>query len=179
MVALWLAGCDQPSKEMQDKFAALEKAQSEMSARLATLQTRTAKLETSQSTRDYMDDLKGMAYLTPGGEGYQAIEYTLGTLTVSLEDVRPYANGTRVILNFGNPTAAIVTGVSMDLEWGQRANDASTTKSRHITLPDDFRAGSWNRVPVVLDGVPPADFGFVRVNNFQNTGIKLSRDFRQ
>jgi hypothetical protein len=32
---------------------------------------------------------------------------------------------------------------------------------------------SWTRVPVVLEGVPPSGFGFLRVKNVRHKGIKL------
>ena len=181
-----LQGCDQPSKELQDKVDALDRrisklegAQMQLSTRVGVVEGQATKLETSQSLRDMIDQFKGVAYLSPGSEGYEVIEFSLGTLAVSLEDIRPYANGSRVILDFGNPTSAMVTGISMNLEWGKSASDAATTKTRQLTLTENLRGGAWTKIPVVLEGVPPTDLGFVRVKDFKNGGVSLMKDLRQ
>jgi len=48
-----------------------------------------------------------------------------------------------------------------------------TAKSRDETLIQALLAGSWTSVPLVLDGVPASELGFVRVKNIIHTGISL------
>ncbi len=119
------------------------------------------------------------AYLTPGSEGYQIVLSDLGKLTVSLEDVQPYANGSRIRLQIGNLTNATINGAKTRLEWG--SVDArgftvdSTTRSREVKFDRPLRPGRWNIISVVLDAVPPAQLGFVRIGNVLHEGIELLR----
>ena len=50
------------------------------------------------------------AFLTPGSDGYSTVSFDLGTLTVSLNDIKPYANGSKITLEFGNPLATTNNG---------------------------------------------------------------------
>jgi hypothetical protein len=124
--------------------------------------------------------LDEVAYLTPGEEGYSVVKSDIGAITVSLKDVKPYANGSRITLQFGNILNATITGVKAKLEWG--SVDAKgipkneTQKSREITFSKSLRSGSWTKISVVLERVPPSDLGFVRVRELKHTGIILLQE---
>jgi uncharacterized protein DUF3251 len=120
-----------------------------------------------------------IAYLTPGGEGYTVIQTDLGRVTVKLVNVQPYANGSRVTIQFVNLMSATINGAKAQLEWGSVDNKGSpkneSAKSREVKFGEDLRAGAWTNVQVVLEGVPPTDLGFVRVRDFTHAGITLLR----
>ncbi|MHA6204930.1 DUF3251 domain-containing protein [Dyella soli] len=119
-----------------------------------------------------------IAYLTPGSDGYQVVRYDLGSLTVQLADVEPYANGSRVILKFGNTMAATVNGLKLTIDWGavtDQGPDNQHQKSKEMQFTEQLRSGAWTSVPIVLDGVPPAQLGFVRIHDVTHTGILLFR----
>lgn len=119
-----------------------------------------------------------VAYLTPGTEGYSVVRYDLGALTVQLADVKPYANGSRATLKFGNPLAATVTGLKLTLDWGtvddKNSPENSRQKTKELTLAQEIRSGAWSSVPVVLDGIPANELGFVRVREVTHTGVRLA-----
>jgi hypothetical protein len=98
-------------------------------------------------------------------------------LTVTLDDIKPYATGSRVTLKFGNPTNATLNDVSATLDWGAvdekglPRNDEA--KSKQFSFSRSFAAGHWTVVDAVLDGVPPSSLGFVRVKELKNKGIGL------
>ncbi len=122
-------------------------------------------------------DANGVAYLTPGDNGFSIVNAGIGNLTVQLSDVVPYANGSKVVLKFGNPYSASISGLKATLDWGQTGPDgmpinaAETTKD--FTFPQTLRAGMWTSVPVILEGVPPSRLGFVRVRNVSQAEIFL------
>jgi hypothetical protein len=120
-----------------------------------------------------------MAYLTPGSDGYSVVRTDLGPVTVSLIDVQPYANGSRVTLKIGNTTSATINGAKATLEWGnvdaKGLPNNENAKSRDVSFTESLTRGSWTTVRVVLDRVPPAALGFVRVKNILHTGISLLR----
>jgi hypothetical protein len=122
-------------------------------------------------------ELDRHVYLTPGAQGYQLIETDIGRLTVMLSDVQPYANGSRVTIQLGNPLSATVNGGAADFEWGQWDSRQLPIKrdSRRVTFTTSLRAGTWTNVRVVLEGVPPGELGYVRISNMVHGGISLSR----
>jgi outer membrane murein-binding lipoprotein Lpp len=138
-----------------------------------------------QALRERMDDAEiirennRIAYLTPGASGYDSVQFSLGTLTISLVDVKPYANGSKVTLTFGNPLAATIEGLKAKIEWGSVGVDGmpdnKTLKSRDVTFKEKIRPGSWTKADVVLEGLPPTTLGFVRVRDVGHQGILLNR----
>ncbi len=115
--------------------------------------------------------------LTPGSQDYSVLEGDLGQLTVSMKDVKGYANGARVVLQFGNVSSATMNGVEVYLEWGRVDSTGraltESSRSRDVKLSKSLSAGSWTDVPVILEGVPPTELGFVQLSNLRHTGIRL------
>jgi hypothetical protein len=145
------------------------------------LRTRLDSLESRVRMTELVQDLQRdegrAAYLTPGSDGYTAVRMDIGVVTVSVADIEPYANGSRVRLKFGNTTAATIDGAKMTIEYGPI--DAKgypineSTKTRDASFTESLPPGSWKTVPVILEGVPPTALGFIRVQNLTNTGIHL------
>ena len=158
---------------------ALEKRADDLESQIKTLKTSVDALERDNSFNKLLRDVDSIAYLTPGSDGYSIIETDLGRVTVNLVDVQQYANGTRVTLRFGNLMSATINGAKATLEWGavdekgSPKNDAA--RSREVKFTESLRAGAWTNVPVVLEGVPPTEFGFVRVKQMTHTGVSLIR----
>jgi len=172
--AVSITACEQNKSTSNDR----SKLQ-ELSTKVEALEERMRDLKTSVDVIETFKDLDRIAYLTPGQSGYSSIQFDIGTLTVSLEDVKPYANGSKVTLMFGNPLAGNINGLKAKMEWGSMGTngqpDNKTTKSRDITFKENLRPGSWTRTQVVLEGVPPDALGFVRIRDLQHTGIVLNR----
>jgi outer membrane murein-binding lipoprotein Lpp len=167
-----LLGCDSDTR-VND----LQKQIKELDTKVKTLESDLDNIKNENSAERFDRDIEGIAYLTPGSTGYSVIKIDLGYVTVSLEDIKPYANGSRVALRFGNPTNAILTDMSATLEWGavdsKGAPLNAEAKSKEIPFVKSFRPGSWNTIDVVLEGIPPTNLGFVRVKDVKNKGIQL------
>lgn len=120
-----------------------------------------------------------IAYLTPGSTGYSTVNFDLGTLTVSINNVTTYANGARVTLQFGNPLSSTINGLNLKIDYGEvnstggANNDTSRTKE--LTFTEALISGSWTNVDIVLEGFSPSRLGFVRVHSVSHTGIRLSK----
>ena len=48
-------------------------------------------------------------------------------------------------------------------------------RSRDFSFTEALRGGAWTNVPVVLEGVPPTELGYVRIKDVGHTGIRLAR----
>jgi hypothetical protein len=156
--------------------------QQKVEALTKTVETLTADLETLKQERELDKNVletEGDAYLTPGSEGYSLFHIDLGQLTVNLQDVRPYANGSKILLQFGNPTSATIEGLKVTLEWGRVDAKGrpvwATAKSREISFNTSLAPGAFTNVPVTLEAVPPSELGFVQLHKATHRGIGLRR----
>jgi hypothetical protein len=161
------------------EMPSLTKRIDELNTKVAALQKTVNDNESSRKFDDMLARFDRVAYLTPGSTGYSAVRMDLGYLTVAIDDIKPYANGSKVRLRFGNPFVATINGLKTKLEWGtvnkDGAADNENEKSRQITLTDPLLPGAWTHVEIVLDGVPPSNLGFVRLSEVTHTGIALRR----
>jgi Protein of unknown function (DUF3251) len=180
LLAILVSACDQllpGNAALAKRVTEAEQRTAKAQADVAKLQQQLAELKQSRQWDEIVKDFDQIAYLTPGAEGYSAIRFDLGVLTVRLADVRPYANGSKVTLRFGNTLSSAITGLIATIEWGtvndKGVPDNATAKSKEMTFVQTLRGGAWTSIPVVLDGVPPAQLGFVRVSKVSHTGIRL------
>lgn len=116
--------------------------------------------------------------LKPGDTGYGLVDTDVGRLPVAIAEVQPQAGGSRVILDFGNPTTARLTGMTAKIEWG--GNDskglplsANGTHMINFAAPQPLLPGSWRQYPVDLAGFPPAQLGWVRISGFDSGTVDL------
>lgn len=134
----------------RSQVAVLEKKVANLEARVEELKATVERLESAKLFDAIRRSMEEEAYLTPGAEGYSTIQTDLGCMTVSLENVQPYANGTRVTLRFGNLTSATVNGVKAKVEWGSVDDKGvpkkDTAKSRQVSFSQPLRAGAWTNV---------------------------------
>lgn len=159
-----------------DSTADLRTERDLLYARLDSLSARIDSLAMEMRFAKMEDSWNRIAFLKPGTDGYAIVRTEIGNLTMSLEDVTPYANGSRVVLRVGNTTSAVLTGVKATVEWGSVDSTgvpSGTPHSKEVTLTETLAAGSWNNLRVVLDGLPPADLGYVRVRDITSRGMRL------
>jgi hypothetical protein len=116
--------------------------------------------------------------LRPGQAGYGLLDTDLGHIAVALADVQPSPKGTRVTLDFGNPTSARFTDMKARIEWG--ANDSrglpvvgGGVQSKSFTAPEPLPPGSWRKYDIDLPGVAPTQLGWVRVSGFDSGTVNL------
>ncbi len=64
------------------------------------------------------------------------------------------------------------------IEWGgvdeKGMPKDDEIKKKEVTLSETLFTGVWNKVDIVLDGVPPTNLGFIRIRDVTHRGIKLS-----
>lgn len=172
---LLLSGCsgrDQEVSALQEQVATLQKD-------VKTLQSELEGLRTFVHVVRRLDGMEKVAYLTPGAEGYVVVSSDVGKLTVSIANVVPYANGSKVTLQIGNLTAATIDGLKAKIEWGpvdqSGAPDEGTTRSREVSFKEKLASGSWTNTDVILERVPPAELGFIRLVDVGHRGVVLRR----
>jgi hypothetical protein len=167
LTVVLVAGCNLDPR-LGAKVSELEAANKELQQEVAQLKVQM-----------YLSAFSEVAFLKPGSDGYTTVRFDLGVLTVKIADVQPYANGSKVALQFGNLTSAQIDGLSAALDWGRvdakgaPINDAA--KSREVSFSESLADGSWTVTQLVLEGIPPAELGFVRLRNVSHRGVRLKR----
>lgn len=105
-------------------------------------------------------------------QAYQRVDTVVGPVLVVLEDIQPFADGSRATLRIGNVTAATLSSCKLQLRWRAKAPseaealDAWVEKgeaSKESSLTNQFAPGSWTRTRVTLPGVTPQDMDYVEV----------------
>lgn len=139
--------------------------------RLKVLEDRVGKLEQSAAARQAIT-------LKPGAAGYGLLDSDMGRIAVTIANIEPYAGGSRLTLDFGNPTAARLSGMKARIEWG--ANDAKGLpaapiqgQSMSFSAPEPLPPGSWKQYVLDLPGVAPAQLGWIRVSAFDTGTVDL------
>lgn len=148
-----------------------------LTRRVDSLANALALIEAQVSLDRTLSDVQGVAYLTPGSDGYSVVRMDLGQLTFALEDVQPYANGTQIALRVGNPLSATIRQLSLTVEWGKLKADGKpdndNVRSKEMEFSEELQPGSWSRLRVVFEGTPPTQLGFVRIKNVNHGGLRL------
>lgn len=148
-----------------------------LSTQVTELEAELKALKETVAMNEVLRDWEKIAYLTPGDGGYSLVKSDVGILALSIENIIPYASGSKVTLRFGNLTAATINGLKARIDWGavdeKKLPINNNTRSRDISLNESLVSGSWTSSTVVLDGVPPGDLGFVRIRDVGHSGIRL------
>ena len=174
--------------EQLDQLLHAEKQLRHISEELASAQERLeeaesqiASLKAEQQSLNFKEMVRGwesIAFLKPGDGGYTVVKFDFGYMTIQIDDVKPYANGSKVRLKFGNPLAATINDLSATLEWGgvdERGRPKnSEASSKKMKFTESIKGGEWTTVSVVLEGVPPGTLGFIRLKEISNGGISLA-----
>ena len=177
VVALFLlASCSSGGND-DPRVAVLEAKVAALQAQVSSLDPQLAALKRQADLNKMFRDWEGVAYLTPGSTGYAVVGMDLGKLTVSLANVAAYANGSKVTLQFGNLTSATIDGLKATVEWGPTDKDGTPNnveaKSKEFSPTESLLPGAWNTTEIILEGVPPASLGFVRVREVSHRVLRM------
>lgn len=181
VAALLLAGCQQQSAQAPavPKSSQVTEEVAAMRAELDSLKRHVDGLREDQRFQVFRDRIREVALLKPGAAGYSIVQTDLGALLVSLEDVRAYANGTRVTLEIGNATSASISGLSARVDWAPADKDGgfdnAAASGKNVNFVAAARPGAWTRYEVVLDGMPPEKLAFIRLSDFKHQSVNLAR----
>jgi hypothetical protein len=162
-VALALTGCrmdDGGSKEEITRLQqAVEKLQSsgqeieklkELNTAL-TAQVKTLENKVGFDELLYQFSREGSAsYISLTDKSFSVVNTSLGKFLVSVEDVVPFANGTKLILSIGNPQAMTYSGLKLSFSWTKPSAKDAETQKKELDIPNIIIPGSWNKVEVVL-----------------------------
>jgi hypothetical protein len=114
-----------------------------------------------------------VAHLRPQSHNFTPIASSIGVVTVSIQDVSPFADGSRVRLQFGNPTYADINRFEFTVSYGPGEYRGAGDKTDTLQFTQHLRAGTWTNVNADLAGVSPSQLGHVTILSFQASNISL------
>lgn len=104
------------------------------------------------------------------GDGYSSMGTSIGALLVTFQSIEPIGDGSRVTILVGNPHAATLNGLNLNVAYGNRQGDQPEqawldglkhTKKEAIQT---FPSNSWTRVSFSLPGLKPDEVGHIRIH---------------
>lgn len=175
VVSITLVACVDESSTVNQK---------ELDERLSSLQGRVDALEAD--LREVNSDIRferlrqnldRSVFLRVGESEFLPIRTYIGTITFNLEDIQPFANGSKVTIVVGNPLNATLAGAKFQVDYGSLDSageiEDGSEKTKEIKVISNIQAGSWNKVPVILDGLETSKLGYIRVHDFEASQIRL------
>lgn len=179
---LLISACSSSNQEnyaLSMKINDLESKISDQKDEISSLQANISKLTSDIAIINLKDDSHKYAILDPSSmDGFQRIDTSIASLTVTLKDVRSLADGSRVVLTIGNITNATINGVKLTVDYGSRqpkySNEdkdyyekfnkwSASLSHKEADLTDALYPGAWNVVEVSLPGVKPESLGFIKL----------------
>lgn len=111
-------------------------------------------------------------YLLPGSNTPARLNSQIGTLRMSLVNVAPNADGTRATLRIQGESNDPLPAFSATVEWGQIQGTTDNFQEQNvqtqlINAPASILAPSDVDIPLQLNGLTPAQLGFIRIHDIQ------------
>jgi hypothetical protein len=181
-----LTGCDgklgapHTKADMEEEIAALRKEVTSLALTASDAHMMREELrDINQALQriEYQTAAERFVTLRPNSDGYAVIRTALGQVTVDIESISANANGTSVLLKFGNPLNCDLRDAEMTIRYG--ATDAAgqpveeMAKTKQIKVGKTLRGGRFTNVRIGLDDIKPADLGYISIGNLHHSGIAL------
>ena len=111
-------------------------------------------------------------YLLPGANTPARLNSQIGMLRMSLANIAPNADGTRVTLRIQGESNDPLPAFSGTVEWGQLQGTTQdyqevNVQNQLINAPASTLAPSDVEIPLQLNGITPEQLGFVRIHDIQ------------
>jgi len=142
-----------------------EAARSKLTADVEKLQSEVLSLQFENAL---LSGAGKTATLSVTEKGYSVAQMDIGSVTLAVKDVSPYANGVKIKLNIGNPTSATFPGLKLDVVWanaapGTKNYDPSTRQTKEISIPGEIKPGMWNTEEIVLAPAKPDQIDYLTI----------------
>lgn len=145
--------------------------------KISDLESKVAKLEQHNEITSLISKIESVAFLKVGETAFQTLKSPIGTLTFAIEDIKPFANGSKVKLSIGNPHNADLVGVSFKIDYGEldenKTPNQNSQKTKEISLSGEIKGGYWNHKEIILDGLSEEKLGFIRIYELEAKSITL------
>lgn len=175
---LGLTACDQTPLA---KIPSLEKSVEDQSTRIEELEKKLKEAELQISFLIQLergrDSYKRATFDPAADQGFERIDTSVGTFVVSIQEVKPHADGVKVRLHVGNLTSATISGGTFKAMWGPRMRKAEGAAlaqtytewqmallEKEVNFTEELRPGTWSNLTLTLSGIQPEQFGYLALS---------------
>lgn len=114
--------------------------------------------------------------LDPVTKAFQRIDTTSGFFLISLQDLKPYGNGYKLILHIGNPSTANYKGFKIKIRWAKNFDFSEmkdwseyeswneSIKEKEVSFTDILYPACWNRVELIVSPAKSDEIGFLELS---------------
>jgi hypothetical protein len=164
-----LVSCDQtPPHKVPEPTNQLETQINSLKTQLDDLQKSVTGLQFELNT---VKNRYQSVILDTSAKEFQRLDTSYGFFLVSLKNVASYADGYKLTLDIGNPSAAQYSGFTINAKWGQAFDPAKDYSSweqslheKKFTYTDTLHPSSWNTVYLFLTPAQKEDLGYIEVS---------------
>jgi hypothetical protein len=113
-------------------------------------------------------------YLDLSSKGYQRLDTSSEFFLISLDNIKPYANGYKFFIRIGNISIAKYKGFKFKLKYGRQfdskemVEDISafdkwekSLREKEISFTNELDPGVWNRVELIISPAKSDELGYV------------------
>ena len=110
--------------------------------------------------------------IDPAEKGYGRLDTNSGFFFISCEDVQPYLDGYKLILNIGNPLYVKYDGFKLSIKYGRQfdfktmnyGNWEGSLKITEKAFTDELLPATWNKIEMVLAPAKPEEMRYIRIS---------------
>ena len=169
-----LFGCGK--KEIQNNISPNPELSENNNSKIELLEQRIKTLEDKKEIDDFVNSFNRVVFIKIGTKEFQPIQTSVGFITVSIRDIQPFASGSKIHLDFGNPTSAGLK-IKFKIDYGSFNKDGSikkeVEKTKDVNVVDTIKSASWNKTEVILEGLPNNELGYIRIHDLESPEIIL------
>ena len=166
-----------PSPASSNSTAELIQLKNQVVELKATIDEQARSIRLLKFTQQQLKRRNATATFDTTSEGFQQVDSDISPFLISIHDVKPYGDGTRLTIRIGNVAAADFSGVSLNLQYGRKAPESEdgsldfeelakpyyATKDKEHKVLERIKASSWNPTTVTLPGVKPDELGYITI----------------
>ena len=174
-ISFTLIACSK--KETQEAISSTVGMNGSNNSQIELLEQRIKALEDKNEWDDLFNNvIDKVVFIKVGAKEFQPIKTSVGFITVSIRNIEPFASGSKVHLDFGNPTSAGLK-IKFKIDYGSLGKDGlvkkDTEKTKDVSVLETIKAASWNKTEVILDGLPNNELGYIRIHDLESPEIIL------
>lgn len=177
IAATALTACNQGlDAAAQADLAELRLEVDRLSAENKSLDERLTALRSDVAVQGANRRIEREAWIPINGSGYALLQTSHGPLAMSITDVKPYANGSRLILQIGNLSPAAFSEVKFTVQYGPSAEDAEYLdmekgKTMEWSVSNSIPGARWSLHTLTLEGVKPDELDHLWITHGEVTRI--------
>lgn len=140
-------------------------------------------------TRMDINNLKfpsGTVELSPASKDYAISKTQHGVLYFALDDIKKYADGHKIILNVGNPTATRFSDAALKIRYNSNPANAKSweewndsIKTTSFTMKGDLVPATWSPFEIVLSPSTEEETGWIEITPILNNVIMTTVPLRK